>query len=101
MRPLGTILSALDHGVAKYRTAFKWLSSSAMGMNVELKGTAMAKQRKSQTTRKPPVPADSHDVIQDWLRHQMPDLNPIMEHLDEVIRETIPDLHYAVPPHGL
>ena len=26
----------------------------------------------------------------------MPDLNPIVKHLDEVIRETIPDLQYAV-----
>lgn len=26
----------------------------------------------------------------------MPDLNPIVERLDELIRETIPGLHYAV-----
>jgi len=35
-------------------------------------------------------------VIQDWMRRVMPDLNPIVKHLDEVIRETIPDLQYAV-----
>jgi hypothetical protein len=71
-------------------------SGSAVGMKVELKGAAMAKQRKSETTRKPPVPAVSHEVIQDWMRRAMPDLNPIVKHLDEAIRETSPDLQYAV-----
>lgn len=56
----------------------------------------MAKQRKPNTTRKPPVPSDGHAKIQDWMRRVMPDLNPIVKHLDEVIRETIPDLQYAV-----
>jgi hypothetical protein len=30
------------------------------------------------------------------MRRVMPDLNPIVTHLDELIRETIPDLQYAV-----
>ena len=71
-------------------------SGSAMGMNIELKGDAMAKQRKSQTIRKPPEPSDSHEEIQDWMRRVMPDLNPIVKHLDETIRATSPDLKYAV-----
>lgn len=55
----------------------------------------MAKGRKSKTTRKPPVPSDSHAEIEDWLGRVMPDLQPIVQWLDETIRETIPDLHYG------
>ena len=66
------------------------------GLTAEMKGAAVAKQRKAQTTRKPPVPADGHNVIDDWMRRVMPDLNPIVEHLDELTRETIPELQYAV-----
>ena len=53
-------------------------------------------KRKSQTTRKPPVPAESHEELEDWMKRVMPDLNPIVQHLDETIRETIPDLQYAL-----
>lgn len=54
------------------------------------------KSRKSTTTRKPPVPSSSHADIEDWLRHVMPALHPIVERLDELIRETISGLQYAV-----
>jgi hypothetical protein len=56
----------------------------------------MEKARKSDSTRKPPVPSESHAEIGDWIRRVMPDLNPIVEQLDGLIRETIPGLHYAV-----
>jgi hypothetical protein len=56
----------------------------------------MAKQRKSNTARKPPEPSESHAEIEDWIRRVMPDLNPIVKGLDELIREAIPGLHYAV-----
>ena len=56
----------------------------------------MAKVRKPNTTRKPPVPADSHADIDDWIRRVMPDLNPIVKRLDEMIREHIDGLQYAV-----
>jgi hypothetical protein len=56
----------------------------------------MAKPRKPNTARKPPVPSDSHADIEDWIWHVMPDLHPIVKRLDEVIRETIPGLHYAI-----
>lgn len=56
----------------------------------------MMKQRKPNTTRKPPVPSDSHADIDDWIRRVMPDLNPIVKWLDESIRRTIPDLQYAI-----
>ena len=56
----------------------------------------MAKSRKPNTTRKPPVPSNSHAEIDDWIRRVMPDLHPIVARLDELIRTTIPGLHYAV-----
>jgi hypothetical protein len=51
---------------------------------------------KSSSTRKPPEPADGHGVIDDWMRRVMPDLHPIVEHLDESIRESVPDLQFAI-----
>ena len=56
----------------------------------------MAKPRKPRTTQEPPVPSDSNADIEDWIRRVKPDLHPIVERLDELIRETIPGLHYAV-----
>lgn len=56
----------------------------------------MPKTRNPDTTRKPPQPSESHDEIEDWIRRVMPDLHPIVERLDEMIREAIPGLHYAV-----
>ncbi len=69
----------------------------------------MAMAPKGSSTRKPPVPSDSHDEIDDWMRRVMPDLNPIVVRLDEMIRGALPDAHYAVkwkkayygvPDHG-
>jgi hypothetical protein len=56
----------------------------------------MEKQRKPLTTKAPPVPTESHAEIEDRIRHLMPDLQPIVERVDALIRETIPDLRYAV-----
>lgn len=69
----------------------------------------MAKTRKPNTARKPPVPSDSHAEIEAWMPRVMPDLHPIVKHLDALFRETIPGLQYAVkwkkayyglPDHG-
>ena len=56
----------------------------------------MGKVRRSASARKPPEPSESHAEIDEWIRRVMPDLNPIVKLLDEVIRETIPGLRYAV-----
>lgn len=56
----------------------------------------MAMQRKSSSTRKPPVAAEGHGEVGDWISRVMPDLHPIVESLDEQIREGIPGLRYAV-----
>lgn len=42
------------------------------------------------------MPSDEHAVIDEWMNRVMPDLNPIVVHLDQLVRETIPDLQYAV-----
>jgi hypothetical protein len=69
----------------------------------------MDKTRKGQAARKPPVPSDSHAEIDDWMRRVMPDLQPIVERLDTLIRQTLPGTQYAVkwkkayyglPEHG-
>jgi hypothetical protein len=58
--------------------------------------TSMEKTRKPNSTRKPPEPSDSHAEIDEWIRRVMPDLNPMVTGLDELIRKTIPGLQYAV-----
>lgn len=56
----------------------------------------MPKEPKADSSRKPPLPSDDHAEIEGWLRRVMPDLHPIVVHLDELIRETIPGLQYAL-----
>lgn len=56
----------------------------------------MGKGRKTSTSRKPPVPSTSHADIETWVDNVMPALNPLVKHLDELIRKTIPGLQYAI-----
>ena len=57
----------------------------------------MAKSTTAATSRKPPVPSESHAEIDDWMRRVMPDLQPVVKRLDELIRETLPGpQQYAV-----
>jgi len=56
----------------------------------------MAKSSKQNAARKPPEPSASHAETEDWLRRTMPDLQPIVQHLDRLIRKTIPGLQYAI-----
>ncbi|HEX7123647.1 MAG TPA: DUF1801 domain-containing protein [Gemmatimonadaceae bacterium] len=56
----------------------------------------MAKAPKADSSRKPPTPSDSRAELDEWIRRQMPDLNPIVRRVDELIREIIPGLQYAV-----
>lgn len=48
------------------------------------------------STRKPPAPSDEHADIENWIQRTMPDLNPLVQHLDTQIRKTYPDLQYAI-----
>ena len=56
----------------------------------------MTKSRKPGTARVPPEPSDSHAEIEQWIRRVMPDLHPIVQSLDKLIRGTIPGLQYAI-----
>ena len=56
----------------------------------------MDKARKGTSTRKPPEPSESPADIDDWKKRVMPDLQPIVEGLDALIRESLPGLQYAV-----
>ena len=54
------------------------------------------KARRPLSTRKPPVPSESHADIEERFRHVIPDLRPILERVDGTIREAIPSLRYGV-----
>ena len=48
------------------------------------------------TSRKPPEPTDDHAEIARWIDRAMPDLQPILAHVDGLIRKTLPGLQYAL-----
>lgn len=56
----------------------------------------MSKAPKANTTRKPPVPSDSHAEVKAWIEGVMPTVQPIVASLDATIRRTIPGLQYAI-----
>lgn len=56
----------------------------------------MPKQIKGLAGRTPPEPSSGHDVIDEWMRRQMPDLHDMVQRIDELIRATQPDLYYTV-----
>jgi hypothetical protein len=60
------------------------------------KSQGKAKSLKPLSAKKAPEATDSHAAIDDWIRHVMPDLHPIVKRLDELICKTIPGLQYAV-----
>ena len=53
----------------------------------------MAKAPKAESSRKPPAPSESHAEIDDWMRRAMPDLQPVVQRLDALIRDTLPEPH--------
>jgi hypothetical protein len=56
----------------------------------------MAKAIKPYTSRTPPVPSTSHTEIDEWMQRLVPHLHPIVQALDELIRGTIREVHYAI-----
>jgi hypothetical protein len=60
------------------------------------KSQGKAKAVKPLSAKKPPEATNSHADIEAWIRRVMPDLSPIVKRLDELIRQTIPGLQYAV-----
>lgn len=56
----------------------------------------MPKAPKAESSRKPPTPSADHSEIDDWMRRVMPDLHPMVERLDAMIREALPKAQFAV-----
>ncbi len=56
----------------------------------------MAMGPKADSSRKPPTPSDSRQEIDDWMRRVMPDLQPVVARIDELIREELDGLQYAL-----
>ncbi len=56
----------------------------------------MPKAIKGNARRKPPEPSPNPSDIDDWCRHLIPDLQPIVKRLDESIRATLPSLDHAI-----
>ena len=56
----------------------------------------MPKAPKSPSSRKPPEPADGRAPIDDWMRRVMPDLQPVIRRVDDLIHEVVPEPQYAV-----
>lgn len=56
----------------------------------------MPKAPAKNSNRKPPEPSKDHAEVADLLRSGMPGLQPLVAHLDKLIRKTIPGLQYAV-----
>ena len=57
----------------------------------------MDKQRKSLSTKKPPIPSNEHEIIEQWMSARiMPGIKPLIAEIDQLIHEAIPDLHYAI-----
>jgi hypothetical protein len=56
----------------------------------------MPKAPKANSNRKPPAPSESHGDIDDWMRRVMPDLHPVVERLDGLIRQALPGSQFAV-----
>ena len=51
---------------------------------------------KAESSRKPPSPSDSHGEIDDWMQRAMPDLQPVVRRVDEMIRRSLPDAQFAL-----
>ena len=56
----------------------------------------MPMERTGESSRKPPTPADDRGVIDDWMGRLMPDLQPIVARVDELLTEAHPDLQHAL-----
>lgn len=56
----------------------------------------MAMERKGNSSRKPPEPAEDRSVIDDWMARLVPDLQPIVARVDELITEAHPEIQHAL-----
>ena len=57
----------------------------------------MKKQRKPLSTKKPPIPTENHQLIEDWMQNNiMPKMHPLVKRIDEIIIENISNLNYSI-----
>ncbi len=57
----------------------------------------MKKNRKALSTKKPPEAVEDHKILKEWMANRiMPGIKPLIERIDKLIHDEIPDLHYAV-----
>jgi len=57
----------------------------------------MGKVLKGNANRKPPEPAgEGHAAVEAWIGTQMPRIQPVLRHIDGMIRKAIPGLRYAI-----
>lgn len=112
----GNVRRAIDlhQGDRMDGKAFKALIRAAVVLN-RSRPRAAAKPRKPGTARKAPAEAEGHAAIEDWITHWTwkkgsaggvnDEMRPIVRRVDELIRETIPGLQYAIkwrnPFYGL
>lgn len=54
------------------------------------------KNIKPLSTKKPPVPDNDHQRIDEWISNAKPAMNPILSKLDRLIRRQLKDPRYAV-----
>ena len=54
------------------------------------------KDHKPLSSKNPPKPVESHQLIQDWIANAKPALNPIVTELDKLIRQQLDDPRYAI-----
>jgi hypothetical protein len=57
----------------------------------------MDKQRKSLSTKKPPIPSNDYKAIEDWMASRiMPGILPLVKKIDSLVHDSIPNLQYAI-----
>lgn len=54
------------------------------------------KKLKPLSTKKPPLPAEDHQLILGWIDDVRPSLNPVVAMLDELIRKYLASPKYAI-----
>ena len=54
------------------------------------------KSHQPLSSKKPPAPDESHQLIEEWIAKAMPALNPIVSELDKLIQQELKDPRYAI-----
>lgn len=52
--------------------------------------------QKPLSSKKPPVPNEDHQLIEDWIANAKPALNPVVSELDKLIVQELKNPRYAI-----